>query len=330
MLCKKTNFSFLSISFLLSQMFLFFSIQAQQNPGITFYNFNSSYSNPATVGLNGESFVQLHYRNQWTQYQSSYDGSGNLGTQIATISLGVDDLHLGGGLQYMNDLTPSGVGLQFMRSQFAYHYAIGDGVLSAGAQIGISTKSFDGRVFRLRDPNDPLVNEFTGKSIAKSSFDLGLGLLYSRDRWSVGAYLDHLNSPSFAFSSSAGQSSLLPMLTVIGSANFEISEQIVFNPFTQVRSYQGQYVGDLGMRIHFAKLFWLGGNYRTDDALSGMFGFSIWKKQIDFAYALDRTISNQSIKAPISHEFFVRFNLPNFKLRKNIALPINTPRFKIN
>lgn len=332
MLCKKTKWSLFSISIILIQALFFFPSQAQQNPGISLYSLNASYANPASVGLNGESYVQIHYRNQWSQYQSTYEGSGNLGTQIANIAIGLEKLHLGGGIQYLNDLTPSGAGLQFMRSQFAYHYEVGNGTLSAGIQMGLSTKSFDGRAFRVREPNDPLAIELNGKVISKSSFDAGLGLMYSTDKWKFGVFVDHLNSPTFAFSTASDQTQLSPVLNLMSSANFDLSEQIVLNPFAQVRTYQGQFLGDIGMRIQFAKLFWVGGNYRTDDAISGMFGFSLWKKQIDFGYALDQTISYQSIKAPLSHEFFLRFNLPNLNvgIKSRKSTPINTPRFKIN
>lgn len=322
----------MSFSFILILTFLFFSGNAQQNPGISLYSLNTAYLNPASVGFNGESHAQIHYRNQWTQYQSSYDGSGNLGTQIASLSLGFKDSPLGAGLLYMNDLTPSGVGLQFIRTQLAYHLEVGSGTLSVGTQIGLSSRSFDGKVFRVREPNDPLANELSGKSIAKSSLDLGLGLMYSREKWSLGASLDHLNAPTFAFLSPDAQTKLVSVLSVNGNANLDLSEQIVLNPFTQLRVYQGQLLLDVGMRIEFAKMFWVGGNFRTDDAFAGMLGFSVWKKKIDFGYAIDQTFSNQTIKAPLSHEFFIRFNLPSIglKFKSNKPLPINTPRFKIN
>lgn len=332
MLCKKPSFGLFGFSKLLILVLLFFQSTAQQNPGLSLYQFNSSYANPASVGLNGESYFQIHYRNQWSQYQSTYEGSGSLGTQIANVVIGLDNLNLGAGLQYVNDLTPSGAGLQMIRSQFAYHLPIGNGTLSAGLQLGLATKSFDGRAFRYRDPNDPLLDELSGKVIAASSFDAGFGIMYATDTWRIGASMDHLNTPSFAFTSSTDQPRLLPMFQVNGGVNLEVSEQIVLNPFAQVRSYQGNFVGDIGMRVLFGKLFWLGGNFRSNDALSGMLGFSVWKKQLDVGYALDQTISNQSIKAPLSHEFFLRFNLPNLglRLKSNKVSPVNTPRFKIN
>jgi len=332
MLCKKTSYGLMSFSKLLIPVFLFFQSTAQQNPGLSLYQFNASYTNPASVGLYGESYFQIHYRNQWSQYQSTYEGSGSLGSQIANVVIGLDNLNLGAGIQYINDLTPSGAGLQMIRSQFAYHLPLGSGTLSTGLQLGLATKSFDGRAFRYRDPNDPLVDELSGKVIAASSFDAGFGMMYATDNWRIGAYVDHVNVPSFAFTSSADQPKLLPMFQVNGSANVELSEQIALNPFAQIRTYQGNFIGDIGVRLLLGKLFWFGGNFRTDDAISGMIGFSVWKKQLDFGYAIDQSISNQTIKAPLSHEFFLRFNLPNLglRLKGNKVTPVNTPRFKIN
>ena len=332
MYMKKTSQSKLQSSILLLLLALFFSTKGQQNPGLALYNFHTSYLNPAAVGFNGESSFQLHYRNQWSQYQSTYDGSGNLGTQIASLSVGFDELNLGGGLQYVNDLTPSGAGLQFVKTQFAYHLPVGEGTLSFGTQLGIASKSFDGRAFRYRDPNDPTISEISGKTIAKSAFDVGFGLIYNRDKWNVGLSVDHLNSPSFAFSNAVEQVQMKPMITLHGALKLPISEQIVINPFTQVRVYQGNLLVDLGTRVQFGRFIWVGGNMRTNDALAGMFGVNALKNKLEFGYALEQTIANQSIKAPLSHEVFVKFNLPSFGIKSggSSVAPINTPRFKIN
>jgi type IX secretion system PorP/SprF family membrane protein len=328
----KTNSSIFKISLLLILGCCFFVSSAQQNPGLSLYAFHPSYANAASVGLNGASFVQVHYRNQWTQYQSTYDGSGNLGTQIASVGLGFEDLNAGVGLQYVNDLTPSGAGLQWLQTQWAYHLPVGLGTFSAGLNVGMVSKSYDGRTFRIREPNDPLAQELNGKLIAKTSVDLGIGAMYAKDSWQIGLQVHHLNSPSFAFSTAVEKVQLNPMVQLNAGAEFPIVEQVSLHPFTQIRYYQGQLIGDVGMRVMVAKMFWVGGNYRSDDAISGLFGFSVLKNQLDFGYAIDQTISSQTLKAPLSHELFIRFNLPNLslKFRSTKDLPVNTPRFKIN
>lgn len=332
MISIRTNKSKCFGCFMPLVLFLFFSVKAQQNPGLSLYAFHPAYINPASVGQNSETYFQLHYRNQWTQYQSTYEGAGNLGTQIGTLVLALDDLNAGAGLQYVNDLTPSGAGLQFVRTQFAYHLPLGTGTLSAGTTIGISSKSFDGRVFRAREANDPFVADLAGKTLAKTAVDLGFGIMYSKPFYSVGIAIDHLNRPSFAFSDAIEKVRLEPMLTFHAMARVNLSEQFNWQPFTQIRLYQGNVVADVGMRVQFNQLVWVGGNIRTNDSFAGMFGVNAWKNKIEFGYALEQTIAYQSIKAPLSHELFVKFVLPSFRFggTKGTQAPINTPRFKIN
>lgn len=332
MISIRTNKSKCFGCFMPLVLFLFFSVKAQQNPGLSLYAFHQPYANPASVGLNAESYFQLHYRNQWTQYQSTYEGAGNLGTQIASLVLALDDLNLGAGLQYVNDLTPSGAGMQFVRTQLAYHLPLGTGTLSAGANLGFSSKSFDGRVFRARESSDPFIVDLSGKTLAKTALDVGFGIMYSKPAYSVGVSMDHLNSPSFAFSDAIEKVRLNPMVTLMGMARVNLSEQFNWQPFTQVRLYQGNLVGDFGMRFQYNQFIWVGGNLRTNDSFAGMFGINALKNKLEFGYALEQTIAYQTIKAPLSHEVFVKFILPSFKFggSKGTQAPINTPRFKIN
>lgn len=314
-------------------LFSFFNGFSQQNPGLSFYSFQTNFQNPASVGLKEESSFQVNYRNQWTQYQSTYDGSGNLGTSIASLSLSLKPIPVGLGLMYLNDLTPSGAGLQFLRAQSAYHLEMGSGIISLGFSAGLATKSFDGRVFKTRDPNDPIANEISGKSIAKSSLDFGAGISYSLNNWTIGAAIDHLNSPTFSFTSSLnGSTNLQPVFLVHSSYELPILEKISLNPFLQWRSYQGQNVLDLGMRVKAFDLFWLGGNFRSNDSFTGMFGLNLLNNSLEFGYALDQNFINQNLKAPLSHELFLKFKLPDLQLikKRNNVVPINTPRYKIN
>ena len=97
------------------------------------------------------------------------------------------------GLVFMNDKTPSGVGQQVVRLQLAYHRPLGSGaVLSIGMGFGMQNKSFDGRIFRVRDVNDPLAMELSGKQVSQSLPDFNAGLLYITDLWELGLGVGHL------------------------------------------------------------------------------------------------------------------------------------------
>jgi len=311
---------------------LFFALSlhhsyAQQVPGFSMFSFNSLHLNPAFAGLRGESFAQLHYRNQWTDYQSTYDGAGNLGTQLAGVSLPLSKWNAGLALSYLSDKTPSGVGQQIMNLQFAKHLPIGGGMISAGVRLGLHAKSFDGRVYRPRDLNDPIIDPLMGTAVSQILPNLGVGFLYSLDNFRLGVSADHINSPNFTFKSNAN-STLNPFFTVHSSANFIVASFLELEPFAQLRYYSSNFLPEMGGRMKFFDAFWVGGSYRLGDAVVGMMGFSILNQKLDVGYSLDNTLVNSSIKAPLSHEIFIKVNLPSF-IRSGKGIPIKTPRFKI-
>ena len=60
----------------------------------------------------------------------------------------------------------------------------------------------------------------------------------------------------------------------------------------------------------------------------GLVGVSILQNKLDIGYALDITTSNALNKKPLSHEVFLRFRIPERKIKQKLA-PIRTPRFRI-
>lgn len=305
------------------------NIYAQQDPGLSMFHLNSINQNPANSGLRGASFAQLHYRNQWTQYEATVEGPGNLGTQLLAVSLPISKMNLGVGLIVMSDKTPSGVGQQGMKLQVAYHYAIGEAILSMGIRGGLQGKSFDGRVYRIRDDNDPIASQLSGKVISQNQFDVGAGIIYSKDNWQVGLSADHITSPKFTMDTPQGNLAVPLIAAVHGSAELALSENFSVMPFGQLRYYSGRFLPELGSRLGFKDMFWAGGSFRLNDAAIAMAGLSLLRQKLDIGYSLDVSVVQAAVKAPLTHEIFVRFQLPSFQPNGIKGLPVRTPRFKI-
>lgn len=302
---------------------------AQQDPGLSMFQLNALNQNPANAGLRGASFAQLHYRNQWTQYEASIEGPSNLGTQLLSVSLPFSKLNFGVGVLVMSDKTPSGVGQQSMKIQLAYHYTLGEAILSLGLRGGLQGKSFDGRAYRIRDENDPIASQLSGKVISQNQFDLGLGLLYSKDNWQIGLSADHLTSPKFTMDTPQGNMPVNTVAALHGTVEIVLSESLAAMPFAQVRYYSGKVLPELGTRFGYKDLFWLGGSFRLNDAAIGMAGVSLLQQKLDIGYSLDVAMVQAAVKAPLTHEIFVRFQLPSFQSNGIKGLPVRTPRFKI-
>jgi type IX secretion system PorP/SprF family membrane protein len=219
--------------------------------------------------------------------------------------------------------------MQTVRLQLAHHYSIGSGLISTGIRMGMQAKSFDGRVFRVRDSNDPLALELSGKTVSQSLPDFGLGVVYSKDNWNAGISMDHLTSPTYTFNSTAAAMPLTTVFTAHAGAEILINTSFDFLPFGQIRYYSGKILPELGARVEYRDMFWVGSSFRLNDAAIGMMGVSLLNNRLNLGYSIDYTLVNLDAKSLLTHEVFVKFNLPTFKMGVQ-AVPIKTPRFKIN
>ncbi len=300
---------------------------AQQNPGLSLYHLNTLYFNPAAAGAGRDAYVQAQYRNQWTSYETSQDGNGNLGTSIVGLSLPLNFQHLGMGLIVMNDKTPSGVGQQVVRLQVAYHLPLANGAaFSMGLGFGMQTKSFDGRVFRVRDSNDPLAVELSGKQVSQALPDFNAGVMYTTDLLELGIGISHLNQSAYDFGNPSLKLANELAANAHVRANLSINDRFEWSPFAQVNYYNGIVSSQVGVKVIYHQQFWVGAGYRWDDAATAMAGVSLMNNRLDLAYALDLSMINSAVKSNISHEVMLRFVLPSFQTASRFV-PIKTPRF---
>lgn len=302
-------------------------IQAQQSPQFSIFSANSNIINPAYAGWKSNNYVALQIRDQWSGYTTSNDGAGTLGTTWIAGSFGITKQG-GLGVQFYSDKTPSGVSQQLIQFQGAYHLTRPEGMWSFGVSAGLQTKSFDGRAFRVRDPNDPLATLVSGTSVSQTQPDLGLGVVYSRENWQAGITVDHITSPKFDFNAGVASMPLERAFALHGSGEILLSDYFDLLPYALVRYYSGQLVPEGGARLYYNKLIYAGAAYRNGDAAMGLLGVSILQNKLDIGYSMDITTSNALNKKPLSHEIFLRFRIPEY-IAKLKPAPIRTPRFRI-
>lgn len=300
---------------------------AQQGPQFSIFSANSNIVNPAYSGWKSNNYVALQFRDQWTGYTTSNDGSGTLGTTWVSGSFSIAK-QAGLGVQFYADKTPSGVSQQLIQFQGSYHLSRPEGLWSFGLSVGLQTKAFDGRAFRVRDPNDPVANLVSGSPVSQTQPDFGLGVVYSRENWQVGITADHLTAPAFDFNGATASMPLERALALHGSGEIPLSDYFDVLPYGLVRYYSGQFVPEGGARVFYNKLIYAGAAYRNGDAAMGLLGVSILQNKLDIGYAIDITTSNSLNKKPLSHEVFLRFRIPE-RTSKQKPAPIRTPRFRI-
>ena len=302
---------------------------AQQDAQLSQYMFNPLYINPAAAGMDGVTKFQLHYRNQWSGYQTSLDGSGSLGTQIFTASMPLNGLHSGIGIQFVNDKTPSGAGYQNMLLSYSYQINLSSGaIISIGAKGGFHTKSFDSK-FRPREPGDPIVDALSGR-VNQTKTDFSVGALYKAANYQIGASLNHVNSPVYSFSPDrTGDYAIKQVLNVTGSFDYYLNDDIKVSPTALWKTDFNTNVLEGGAIFTYLDRYWFGGSYRLNDAGIIIAGISMLNNNaLRLGYSLDLTTVGATAKAPLSHEILLSYAIPAPRLLAGKKTPVRTPRFR--
>jgi type IX secretion system PorP/SprF family membrane protein len=307
---KRLFFWFILFGCLLPKSLLF----SQLGPNLSLFTQNRSYLNPAYAGEGDRAYVQLHVRNQWSGYQTTLDGGGSLGTRLLSVSVPFGTSGLGVGLNYVSDLTPSGVGMQLGNLQIAYRIDLGESQISIGGGAGLQMKSLDGSAFRVRDSGDPIVEAYVDKQASQAKSTFRAGAVYTWKQLHVGMS---------AFMYNQAQE-----FTLHAEHTFPLVSSFELNPFLRARAIASAVVIEPGVRLVYQNAIWMGGSFRSNDAVIGMIGANVWKQRIEVGYAIDYTTVNLPVKALLTHEVFCRFNLPNFSF-KTVNVPVKTPRFRL-
>ena len=306
-----------------------FPARAQQDAQLSQYMFNPLYVNPAAAGLDGALKFQLHYRNQWTGYQTSLDGSGSLGTQIFNVSMPLNGLRSGVGLSFVNDKTPSGAGYQDLKLAYSFQLKLSDAsLLSLGASGGFHIKNYDNS-FRPRDENDPILDGLTGR-VSQSKPDFSVGAIFKSSNFQIGASFNHVNQPEYNFGIASLSNKAVQTVNIHGNINYYLSEDLEIVPTALFKTDFKSQVLEGGAVLNYQEKYWFGGSYRLNDAGIIIAGISLLQNNaLRIGYSLDLTSTRgASAKAPTSHEILLSYSLPAPKLLAGKKAPVRTPRFR--
>ncbi len=311
--------------FLLGFLTLTLIVRAQNDPFFSHYMFNRSYYNPAALGVEPVASVAFQMRSQWVGYTSSFDGSGGApNTQLLSLVAPVKSNYLSGvGLHVLNDNLGPVNNLQ-IQIPLSYQLNLKRGTLDIGIMPGFfsQTQNFD--ELRFVDPTDVLN---VGSKETQLNPNLAAGIFYnSYKKFFVGVSATNLLEPSFDFGLDSLQNELARTVNAMAGFDFQINSDLVVRPSTLVRYDLNTFTFDLSVLAEYKNLAWGGLSYRRDESVIFMVGYSfLSNNELKVGYALDYVLDEQESKQPTSHEFMIKYNLPNFIFGGRKA--IKTPRF---
>lgn len=320
---KLKTFSLKFLPIFLLAATLSVKVTAQQDAQFTQYMYNGLFYNPAFAGKEkGYNFSALH-RTQWANYSGS-NGPAPI-TQLLTASGSLDDLNLGYGLTFVNDnIGPTSN--QEVNLSVGYHKRLRRGVLSVGLSGGIysSTLKYDELNLVNPDPSVPLGGRETQMNV-----NFGLGAIYDRGNYYIGASTKHLNEPGFDFGDGAIENTLKNHSYLTAGYRIKTFAFWTFEPSILLKTVSfNNFSYDVSVIATHNQKVSGGFAYRGEESVSLLVGYSLLKdNSLRIGYAFDLVVGGLEAKSPTSHEFMLTYNLPQVS-REFQRVIQRTPRYR--
>ena len=281
---------------------------AQQYPLFTNYVLNTYTFNPAVIGTTEKLDIRGTYRSQWVGVQ----GAPTTGVLAINGRLGKTGFNIGA--YVFNDVAGR---LQKTggNAMVAYGLKLGENsTLSIGATFGYYKLNVVDDVFA-QNPIDPII---TGAQIGQAIPDLSFGVYFKqKDGLFGGISVPQLYKKDIFFDPAVARISTTQIVRqfygIVGY-DLKVAEQFVIEPSALVKiSPNVNPQVDVSVRGIFNNMFFIGGSYRSEDAVAAMAGID--KGTWYAAYSYDVTTSLLSANSSGSHELTLGFRLGKKKCK---------------
>ncbi len=276
-----------------------FNLKAQQLPLYTNYVLNNYAYNPAVAGYKPHAVVNINYRNQWAGFKDAPK------TYLVSLHSSVGKLKKVGVGVLINSDNTGLLGKTTGQLTFAYHiklnktYKLGFGVSAGMVQYRI--KLYDAKT---ADAGDELL---TGNLLSNNVFDSNAGLYLYSDKlfFGISGYQFLANKITWKDS----KSRLSPHIYATIGYAIHASKKLVIEPSALLKfNSPTPMQPEFSMRGIYKNLFWIGGSYRLNDAVSGLVGV-ILKEKLTIAYSYDFSTSKIRKYNSGSHEISLTYQL---------------------
>lgn len=212
----------------------------------------------------------------------------------------------GVGLQFMNDK----IGLfnhQKISAQYALRMKMGGGKISAGVNAGMLTEKFKGSEVDLEDDSDPV---FSKSDIEGKTFDLGVGLFYSRKNWYAGISAQHLTAPTVSLGEK-NELKIDPSFYATGGMDFQLRNPAVKIATSAIfRTDLTAYRADITARVLYnykdKNMLYAGASYSPTNSATILIGGLI--QGFTLGYSFEIFTNGISIKNG-SHELHIGYQM---------------------
>ena len=279
-------------------LFISVASHAQQLPQFTQYMYNTIAINPAYAGNRDALTVIGLHRSQWAGVE------GAPVTQTLSIHSPLRNEKVGLGLSIIND----NIGYEdytYVYADFSYTINVAPTTtLSFGIKGGMSYYNLEEELL-VNVPNDPF---FDGDTFNRWTPNIGAGLYLSSEEWYVG-----LSTPRFINNDNNEQSEYVALEQVhyylTGGYVFDLSDNVKLRPTALAKFTKGAPLSvDVSATTIFNEKFYLGVNYRLDDAIGAFVDFQVLPS-FRIGYGYEYTLSDLQPYSSGSHEILLIYEM---------------------
>ena len=301
----------------------------QTDPQFSFFMFTPTYLNPAAVGAEGVTRLQLIHRSQWAGYQAPNNFGGAPTSQLITADLPLNKINSGVGIYAFNDVVGPQTN-QTVQLAYSYRLPLKNGMLRLGVQAGLQSQRIDySGIILPTDGTDPLVP--TGQ-YSQFQPDVSAGVYYSTVDYWVGASMFHLNTPAYKLGTERGVNPLSRTAYFSAGYKLGLTYAIDLQPSILFRYVQATTFNtvpstlDLNLLATYDGRYSVGVSYRTQESVTALATANVLNNKARLGFAYDFVTYGQSTKRPGSFELLLSYVLP---APSSSPKPIvRTPRFR--
>lgn len=295
---------------ILTLSILLLSLTATQTYGqqihqLTQYFTNDYAFNPAVAGSDVNFQSKLSFRKQWT----GLEGAPTTGLLSVHGNLS-EKRSIGLGMLLFTDKTgpTSRTGINL---SYAYHLPLQEDetYLGFGVSGVLMGQRIDGDALEFIEEEPTAGRGVVGQFGA----DANLGVYLRNEKYWAGLSINQLFGTKFnPFDTENENFQNSQHFYLTGGYRYDINDDIAVEPALLMKGVKGAGVQfDIHAKAIYAKQYWAGLTYRTEDALSFLVGLNL-KNGFNFAYSYDITTSNLNTVSNGAHELTLGFNFNIF------------------
>lgn len=284
-----------------AMLFTATAANAQYDPYFSHYFDMEPTFNPAAVGK-----------------QSKLNITGAYAMSLAGFENAPQTMVFAGDMPFVAMRNVHGVGLQLMTDklglfshqrialQYALQKRLAGGTLAVGIQPGVITEKFNGSSVDLDDESDPA---FPKTDVNGNTFDLGVGVYYSRSNWYAGISAQHLTGPTVELGET-NELQIDPTFYLTGGVSFQLPNPLLKVVTSAIIRTDGvAYRGDVTGRLMYnyqGRMFYAGATYSPTNSVTALIGGQF--QGVVIGYSFEMYTNGISFRNG-SHELFIGYQM---------------------